>query len=130
MQEAKWLDRLEIAALIERAEFDLEFGTAADYAGVFAENGRLTSPSKDVGGRAAIETALRQMHASGFLASKRNFLGPQRIDVTGDQATAVTKWLIADIANGPRLWATGVYRDTLVRTGEGWRIVHRLHVPD
>jgi 3-phenylpropionate/cinnamic acid dioxygenase small subunit len=79
-------------------------------------------------GRSAIVGSIR-----GFLdgcGATQHLLGNHRIDIDGDRAQCATKARVIHIGAGERATLTpyeaiGVYRDQLVRTPEGWRIMHR-----
>jgi hypothetical protein len=79
-------------------------------------------------GRPAIVTSIR-----GFLGGcgpSQHLLGNYEIRVDGDQAEAAMKARVIHVGAGQRAGlapyeAIGVYRDRLVRTSEGWRIIHR-----
>jgi hypothetical protein len=79
-------------------------------------------------GRAAIVDSIR-----GFLGGcgpSQHLLGNYEIQIDGDTAHAVTKARVIHVGAGSRAGLTpyeaiGVYRDRLVLTAEGWRIIHR-----
>ncbi len=124
------MDRLAIIELFNRLEMALDLGEAEAYADGFAPDGRIESPSQRAEGAQALSEMISNMHASGFLPSKRQYLGPIKVDVDGDEAHAVSSWWIADIQGGPAVWATGTYTDRLKRIDGEWKIVHRIHKPD
>ncbi|MGI8910553.1 MAG: nuclear transport factor 2 family protein [Rubrobacteraceae bacterium] len=129
-------DRLAIIELLNRLEMALDFGEADAYADGFAPDGRIDAASHQAEGRQALKAMISRMHASGFLPSKRQYLGPIKVDVDGDEAHAVSSWWIADagwvggIGGSPAVWATGTYNDRLKRIDGEWKIVHRIHKPD
>lgn len=123
-------DRLAIIELLNRHEMALDLGDAEAYADGFAPGGRIDAASHRAEGRQALRAMISGMHASGFLPSKRQYLGPIKVDVDGDEAHAISSWWIADIRGGPAVWATGTYTDRLKRIDGEWKIVHRVHKPD
>ncbi len=123
-------DRLAIIDLLNRLEIALDLGNAEAYADGFAPDGRIDAASHQAEGTQALRAMISRMYASGFLPSKRQYLGPIKVDVDGDEARAVSNWWIADIREGPTLWATGTYTDRLKRIDGEWKIVHRIHEPD
>lgn len=123
-------DRLAIIELLNRHEMALDLGDAEAYADGFAPDGRIDAASHQAEGRQALRAMISRMHASGFLPSKRQYLGPVQVDVDGDEAHAVSNWWIADIQGGSSVWATGTYTDRLKRIDGEWKIVHRIHKPD
>lgn len=123
-------DRLAIIELLNRLEMALDLGDADAYAEGFAPDGRIEAASHQAEGRQALAEMISGMHASGFLPGKRQFLGPIKVDVDGDEVRAVSNWWIADIQGGPAVWATGTYTDRLERIDGEWKIVYRIHKPD
>lgn len=123
-------DRLAIIELLNRNEIALDLGDAEAYAEGFAPDGRIDAASHRAEGRQALAEMIAKMQASGFLPGKRQYLGPIKVDVDGDEARAVSNWWIADLGGGPKVWATGTYTDRLQRTDGEWKIVHRIHEPD
>jgi hypothetical protein len=79
-------------------------------------------------GRPAIVASIR-----GFLdgcGATQHLLGNHEVDIDGDHARCATKARVIHIGAGERAALTpyeaiGVYRDQLVRTPDGWRIMHR-----
>jgi len=124
------LDRLAIVELLNRLEVAPDLGDAGAYADGFAPDGRIEAASHEAEGRQALEEMISGMHASGFLPGKRQYLGPIKVDVDGDEASAVSNWWIADIGGGPTVWATGTYTDRLERIDGEWKIARRVHRPD
>lgn len=123
-------DRLAIIELLNRNEVALDLGDAEAYADGFIPEGRIDAASHHAEGRQALAEMITEMQASGFLPNKRQYLGPIKVDVDGDEARAVSNWWIADIGGGPTVWATGTYTDRLQRIDGEWKIVHRIHEPD
>ncbi len=123
-------DRLAIIELLNRNEVALDLGDAEAYAEGFAPDGRIDAASHQAEGIQALRKMISEMQASGFLPSKRQYLGPIKVDVDGDKADAVSNWWIADIGGGPVVWATGTYIDRLKRIDGEWKIAHRIHKPD
>ncbi len=123
-------DRLAIIELLNGIEMALDLGDAGAYANGFAPDGRIDAASHRAEGKQALKAMISGMHASGFLPGKRQYLGPIKVDVDGDEARAVSNWWIADIREGPTLWATGTYTDRLKRIDGEWKIVDRVHKPD
>lgn len=123
-------DRLAIIELLNRNEMALDLGDAEAYADGFAPDGRIDAASHHAEGRRALAEMILEMQASGFLPDKRQYLGPIKVDVDGNEARAVSNWWIADLGGGPKVWATGTYTDRLKRIDGEWKIVHRIHEPD
>jgi hypothetical protein len=79
-------------------------------------------------GRPAIVESIR-----GFLGGcgpSQHLLGNHEIRVDDDRAEAVTKARVIHVGAGERAQLTpyeaiGTYKDKLVRTPDGWRIIHR-----
>jgi ketosteroid isomerase-like protein len=83
------------------------------------------------GGRAAAAGANdagagsgRQSGGGGF-GSTYHIMSSFAIDVTGDAATASSRWAFVSAARGPGIQVAGRYEDTLVREGGVWKIKSR-----
>jgi hypothetical protein len=79
-------------------------------------------------GRPAIVTSIRSF-LDGCGATQ-HLLGNYQIDIDGDHARSVTKARVIHVGAGERAALTpyeaiGVYRDQLIHTSQGWRIINR-----
>ncbi|MBA3294957.1 MAG: nuclear transport factor 2 family protein [Geodermatophilaceae bacterium] len=79
-------DRLAIMELFNRHEMALDLGDAEAYADGFAPEVRIEAASHQAEGRQELAEMISGMHASGFLPSKRQYLGPIKVEVDGDEA--------------------------------------------
>lgn len=136
------LQRLEdvesIRVLLDRY---VEFNESRDYnaySQLFARDGELALSTTRLKGPAAIRDYLERNFGGAGNASK----GPQkgsshvitniRIDVTGDTATSVCRWmLVAPGAEGRvQIASKGRYEDRLVREDGHWKFKERSIVSD
>lgn len=99
------------------------------YAALFTPDGEWANGAGSHKGREAIEKMLGMLGPAGA-ENKSNFhiiTNPQ-VDVTGDTATAVSRYLFVmrgkDGRPVPSL--AGIYTDSLVRDGAGWKIKRRV----
>jgi len=120
-------DRHAIIAVLNSYATCLDTRDWSGLDGVFHPNA-----SADYGGRLESRPAIVDS-IRGFLGGcgpSQHLLGNYEIHIDGDHAEAVTKARVIHVGAGPRADLTpyeaiGVYRDRLVRTSDGWRIIHR-----
>lgn len=79
-------------------------------------------------GRAAIVDSIRSF--LGGCGPSQHLLGNHQISIDGDHAESSTKARVLHVGAGERAGLTpyeaiGVYHDRLLRTADGWRIIHR-----
>lgn len=127
-------DREEIRALI------LEYGRALDtrdfaaFSSLFAEHdGEWIGGLGAVKGRAAIRELMETTIGSGPPTSPNFHLFTNgHIDVDGDRASAVTKWVFVMQGEGERPeWVyLGHYDDTFIRENGRWRFLRRQAFTD
>jgi uncharacterized protein (TIGR02246 family) len=105
------------------------------YADLFAEDGTWSGGNGTFEGREAIYEAMSAAFGAGSTAewtSNFHILGNEVIDLEGDAATAISRWMFTRPgANGaPEIILAGRYRDAFVRTPAGWRIKSREALND
>ena len=99
------------------------------YAALFTPDGEWANAGASHKGRAAIEKMLTMLGPDGS-ENKANFhiISNPQVNVTGDTATAVSRYLFVmrgkDGRPVPSL--AGIYTDSLVRDGAGWKIKRRV----
>jgi len=99
------------------------------YALLFTPDGEWTNGTGAQKGRPAIEKMLTMLGPDGS-ENKSNFhiISNPQVTVTGDTATAVSRYLFVmrgkDGRPVPSL--AGIYTDSLVREGAGWKIKRRV----
>ena len=57
-------------------------------------------------------------------------IGPWRIDVQGDRATAISSYWVVNAQDGTSIVATGTYVDEITRRGGVWRLQRRVQTID
>jgi DNA-binding IclR family transcriptional regulator len=120
---ASWEDKLAIRELTARYNRAIDEGRAEEWAATFVEDG-VFEPSS--GGRYQGTPALVEFaRAFASRLSVRHCTTDALVDVEGDRANQTCYLLLIDRSDGIRIMNTGVYQDSLVRTPEGWRFVHR-----
>jgi uncharacterized protein (TIGR02246 family) len=136
------LQKLEdIEAIRVLLDHYVGFNEARDYVGyadLFARDGELVLSTTRLKGPAAIRDHLQKNFGGPANASK----GPQkgsshvltniRIEVGGDTATSVCRWMLVTPAAGGRqeIASKGLYQDRLVREDGRWKFKERAIVTD
>ncbi|PZF85041.1 hypothetical protein C1I99_29955 [Micromonospora deserti] len=123
-------DRVEIMELLGRHQIYIDLKDADGYAGLYAEDGSYESPFGGSTGRAAIKELFLGLQASGFTAGKRHMSGPAMIDIDGERATALSYYWVAETEGDPGVYATGSYRDELIKADGRWLISRRVQTLD
>ena len=132
-------DREAIRALLHRY---IELNESRDwrsYSQLFADDGELVMSTQTLTGPEAIYTLLEGSFSKDsigpdhFLYHASHLLTNIEISVTGDTATATSRWsLLIPGADGgnPQVMQAGKYRDSLVRVGNEWKFKQRAIVTD
>jgi hypothetical protein len=145
-QEARTIDALvaRIKVLEDReaiAKVLIAYGHALDsrdfktYAGLFSKDGSWSGGlGKVTGGPQAIYDFMTSRLGGGQgnaearpigFGSSYHIMSSFEIDVTGDTATASSRWAFVTAARGPGIQVAGRYQDTLVRENGAWKIRSR-----
>jgi hypothetical protein len=118
-------DKLEILNLLGKYNFAIDFGDAEAWADTFTPQGVFESPQTKAQGRDELVS-----FAAGFasqLKGARHWVN--NIVVEGDGNNATTKaYLVLYLMGGeggPKAIATGIYNDTLTKTGGAWKFTGR-----
>jgi hypothetical protein len=118
-------DYEEIRALYSRYVYGYDSGDAQMVAGVFAPDARLTIGGKVLGdSREKIAGGLKpRVGLNGMRHIPTNIL----IEPSAEGAKGMQYLLIMNFQDGkmPLVASGGVYRDTIVKTAEGWRFKSR-----
>ncbi|GAB2862119.1 hypothetical protein GCM10022221_72440 [Actinocorallia aurea] len=124
-------DELEIRNVVARAAQYADTGDLDDYAALFTEDARWAMPGfPEKNGRAAIRAAGEARRAEGQTgpgSASRHLVSTVAVALDGDRAVADSYWqfFVETASEAPRLFSMGAYRDSFVRTGQGWRIAER-----
>jgi uncharacterized protein (TIGR02246 family) len=117
-----------------------EYGRALDtrdfkaYAGLFAKDGSWSGGMGTVsGGPQAIHDFMTSRIGGGGrggrpsigFGSTYHIMSNFKIDVTGDTATATSRWTFVSAARGPGIQVAGRYEDRLVREDGVWKFKSR-----
>ena len=117
-----------------------DFGTPDQWAEVFTEDGHFemlpagSIPHTLVAGRAELEAFCSHIRkgTSGARWSGLHFMHPPRLKIDGDRAESLIFFEFrhlmqaADNSHSRQGVTAGYYRTRYVRTGQGWRIEHRI----
>lgn len=104
----------------------------AEYSKLFARDGELVLRRGSATGPAAIEEMLVKnfggSNARGPLAGSSHILSNIKINVTGNTASATSRWtlLVPTEENRARLGGTGHYGDKLVKENGVWKFKQRI----
>jgi uncharacterized protein (TIGR02246 family) len=123
-------DKFEILERLHRYILAIDSHDDAQFADNFHDDGVYVSPFGSASGREQILATIHQWHAGGITAGKRHMIGPWRIDVDGDTATAVSSYWVVNAAEGTAIVATGEYRDRLVKKQGVWKLQERVQTID
>jgi 3-phenylpropionate/cinnamic acid dioxygenase small subunit len=129
----------EIRTLVAKLAQFADVGDIDDYLALFAPDAVWAMPAipqsgleaSERRGVDAIAAGVRERRAAGVQGPGTNtahVITTIAVDFDGeDTAVATSTWMfIGDTASAaPRLQGLGRYRDTVVRTGEGWRLARR-----
>ena len=124
------LDQFAISLLIEQYFYGVDRRDAALIRNCFADEATYSSDAGALNMDSGDEIG-RRLGRGGRYAQTSHIRSSQRIEVTGDTATADTyaiAYLVTDTTAGGAVLVRGLqYRDTLARKADGWKIVRRHH---
>jgi hypothetical protein len=124
-------DREEIRSLLIAYGRALDQRDFAAFAGLFAKTeGEWVGGFGSAKGQAAIRDLMEKMigsNTTGAVPTSFHVLSNEDIDVQGDRASSVTKWIfVRQSADGKPEWVfLGHYDDTFVRENGRWRFLRR-----
>lgn len=121
-------DEVAITRLLASYGPFVDAGAAPDVANLWTEDGEYDVEGWSMRSRADIHAMVESAaHHSLIDAGCAHFLGPARVVVDGDTATAVCEsLLVRRYDDGYRVWRAGANSFRLTRTPHGWRITHRV----
>ena len=126
------LDYAEIQQLYSRYSIGVDHGNGEMFAGVFTPDGTFELPSRTVQGRKQLtEIADRPSDDKGPTNLSHIAVNPV-IEPSPGGATGTAYFLRVKIGQKGEpntLTGGGIYRDTFVKTSEGWRIKKRVVQP-
>ncbi|MCK5892579.1 nuclear transport factor 2 family protein [Aeromicrobium sp.] len=119
----------EIAALYDAYGRAFDEGRPDDYVETFTPDGRFTLPDGNVvEGRDGLHRLASRAASSS--ARSHHFVRNLQVEVSGETATGTAHAIAVAVAgDAVELLVAGVYRDTLVRTPDGWRFATRTVTP-
>jgi len=124
------LDRMAIAYLLDQYFYAVDRHEPAIIRECFADEATYSSDGGGLNMSSGEEIGSR-LGRGGSYAQTSHVRSSQRVEVTGDTATADTfaiAFLIVDAVAGSPVIVRGLqYRDVLVRKRDGWRILRRHH---
>ncbi|MEU4838874.1 nuclear transport factor 2 family protein [Nocardia testacea] len=120
-------DEVAITRLLASYGPFVDAGAAAQVANLWTEDGEYDVEGWSMRSRADIHAMVESAaHHSLIDAGCAHFLGPARVVLDGDSATAVCEsLLVRRYDDGYRVWRAGANSFRLARTSHGWRITRR-----
>ncbi|MGW1738551.1 nuclear transport factor 2 family protein [Nocardia sp. NPDC001965] len=120
-------DEVEITRLLASYGPFVDAGAAPAVAQLWTEDGGYDVEGWSMRNRADIHAMVESAaHRSLIDAGCTHFLGPARVVLDGDEATAVCEsLLVRRYDDSYRVWRAGANSFRLTRTPAGWRITHR-----
>jgi SnoaL-like domain len=100
-------------------------GAPEDYRRVYASDATWRMGTIEQTGADEIVAAAASRRADGTSGpgtGTRHLVIPMQVEVTGDSARAISRFLFLA---GTAIAVAGTYRDELIRTSQGWRIAAR-----
>jgi uncharacterized protein (TIGR02246 family) len=123
-------DELAIRNVLALIAQESDDGPLASYGALFTEDAGWEMPGAQTRrGRAEIVAAgveRREAGVTGPGSHSRHLVTTVSVAVDGDQAVAQSYWqFYTDTHTGPVLRSMGKYRDSFLRTADGWRLHDR-----
>ncbi|HEV8297780.1 MAG TPA: nuclear transport factor 2 family protein [Acidimicrobiales bacterium] len=124
-------DRLAIRNVIAQLAHAADTGTVDDYVALLTDDVVWELPGTPVArGADAMAIGIEARRAAGTVgpgSHTRHVVSTVEVHVDGDVATSLAFWeFLRDCAASPKVSSVGMYRDTLRRTGRGWKVAHRV----
>lgn len=125
------LDELEVRNVIIRlAQYADGLGSCEQYAELFTEDAEWLMPNAPRIGRADILEGSKQRRAEGGIgpgSHSRHVIAGTAVEFRStDEVFAESYWqYFVETNEVPRITLMGTYRDTLVRTADGWKMKKR-----
>ncbi len=124
-------DRLALLQIVAAYGPAVDSGSADETARMWTEDGVYDTFPVVLRGREEIAGMVTGERHQGLIhGGAAHLLGIPHIELHGDSAVVTTYSQLvlreAD-ADGYRIWRTGVNRWEFVRTGDGWRVTHRVN---
>jgi uncharacterized protein (TIGR02246 family) len=125
-------DRFAIREVVDRGQMYIDLKDADAFANLFTEDGRYEAPfiTPAAEGRSGIKAALNGLFDGGFTNGVRHFTGPEKIEVNGTSATALSWYWVAEKEAGGGIAQTGTYTDKFRKVDGKWEIEHRVQTTD
>lgn len=124
-------DELAVRSLVVRlAQYADGLGSVDEYAELFTEDAQWLMPGAPRSGREDIRAGSAQRRAEGGVgpgSNTRHMIAGTAVSFSDPEtAVADSYWMFfVNTDTQPELRLVGHYRDTVVRTAEGWRMARR-----
>lgn len=122
-------DELEVRNVLARLALLADDGDLEAYVQLWTSDAAWEMPGAPRHGRDAIRQSALDRRRSGEAgpgSATRHLVSTVAVTVDGDEAVAESYWqFITQTTTTPVLGMLGHYRDTLVRTDDGWRVARR-----
>jgi hypothetical protein len=126
------LDYVEIQQLYSRYAIGIDSGNAEMFAGVFTPDGTFQLPTRTVQGRQQLADIAAKPGPETGPTNVSHVAVNIAIEPAADGATGTSYFLrvkLGQKGEANTLTGGGIYRDTFVKTSEGWRIKKRIVQP-
>jgi hypothetical protein len=126
------LDYAEIQQLYGRYAIGFDSGNGEMFARAFASDATFQAPNNVIAGRDKLAEFAARPRADKGPTNVRHVVASTTIEPSAEGATGTAYVLLVTIGESGKastLTGGGIYRDTFVKTAEGWRIKTRTYQP-
>ncbi|MFC8315630.1 nuclear transport factor 2 family protein [Gordonia sp. NPDC057258] len=118
-------DKIAIQELSNAHIAHLDRHEVDDWVGYWVDGGQFIATYGTFTGHAEIKEFIEGHIAAGKEDGARHFMTNYVIDGDGDRAESYCLVLKVQVEKAPHIIASGVYRDVVTRTSEGWKFQSR-----
>ncbi|MCY3861655.1 MAG: nuclear transport factor 2 family protein [bacterium] len=123
-------DELAIRNIVARLAMLSDGGDLEEYVDLFTDDARWDMPGGELQGRDNLLAGAIERRAAGTVgpgSNTRHVIATQTVEVDGDEAVSDAYFQFwVHTATEPSIALFGTYQDRLVRTGDGWKLAHRV----
>ena len=123
-------DDAAIRNVVARLAMLSDEGDLEEYVDLFTDDARWDMPGGKLQGRDNLLAGGVERRAAGTVgpgSNTRHVIATQTVEVDGDEAVSKAYWQFwVNTATEPSVALFGTYRDRLARTGDGWKLAHRV----
>jgi len=123
-------DDAAIRNVVARLAMLSDGGDLEEYVDLFTDDARWDMPGGALQGRDNLLAGAIERRETGTVgpgSNTRHVIATQTVEVDGDEAVSDAYFQFwVNTATEPSMALFGTYRDRLVRTGDGWKLAHRV----